>query len=239
MACPDFDLAPLVSFPPKVFSPTDYNAADAFILTLALAFNDMKGVQWMIVQLDNCKPDEEKIDPEVGQWNGMKAQATRLTLLILHELLNAIQTAENEHAFDDECFAEALTRINEQHRARWGELISLSDHKPSESEVRKYIELVRHNFAAHYYQPKALFKGYQSFFFERATDQFNETALASFGRRIEATRFYFADAAAQRGQQLLDPSDAFIREVHSYVVAMFNALRFLIELYLTVKLERL
>ena len=68
--CPDFDLAPLERFPPEVFASKDYNPVDAFILTLALAFNDMKGVQWFIVQLDKCKPEETGIGPKVGEWYG-------------------------------------------------------------------------------------------------------------------------------------------------------------------------
>jgi hypothetical protein len=214
-----------------------HNAADAFVLALALAFNDMKGVQWMILQLDKCKPDEERIDPGFGQWTGMKLQGTRLSLLILHELLKAIKTAQDEHVFDDGNFSETLRRLDGRYRANWEELVGLSNSGHGDSEVRKYIERVRHNFAAHYYQPTALLNGYQGFFFEQQGNMFNEHAFASFGPRIEATRFYFADAAVQKGQMLLDPSDMLVVEVRAYVVTMFQALRFLIETYLTVKLE--
>ena len=237
--CPDFDLAPLERFPPEVFASKDYNPVDAFILTLALAFNDMKGVQWFIVQLDKCKPEETGIGPKVGEWYGMKLQATRLTLLVLHELLIAIKTATADRVLDDECFAESLSRLGRRSSRGWAELISLSKDTPGDSEVRKYIERVRHNFAAHYYQPKALFQGYQRFFFERATDQFNENALVSLGAKVGSTRFYFADAAVQTGQKLLDRSDELLKEVHNYVLTMFQALRNLIEAYLTVKAELL
>lgn len=236
--CPDFDLAPLVAFPPEVFgSSNSHNAADAFILSLALAFNDMKGVQWTIVQLDKCRPKVSGPSPEMGQWAGMKLQMTRLTMLILHEILNAIESAATD-VFDDECFATALSGLNRRYRSDWHELVALAHHAGEESPVRNYIERVRHNFAAHYYQPKALLKGYQQYFFERAQDELNAHAYASFGDRIEATRFYFADAAAQMGQKMLDPSDALAGEFRSYVLTMFTALRFLIEAYLRLKTDR-
>jgi hypothetical protein len=179
--CPDFDLAPLVEFPPSVLAQQGYHAADAFVLT-----------------------------PE----------------------------AEVEHAFEDPTFATALSRLDEVHPQNWNDLRSLAANSPGDSSIRKYITLVRNNFGAHYYQPKALLKGYQGFFFE-APNEFNAAALASFGRKVEATRFYFADAAAQMGQKLASNSDDRVAEIRACVLTMFNALRFVIESYLTVKKENL
>lgn len=235
--CPDFELAPLVPFPPEVFA-REFHAADAFVLALALAFNDMKGVQWLIVQLDKCKP-EPKVDPASGQWQGMRLQTTRLTLLVLHEVLKAIETADHDHILEDADFTEALKRINIRYRDDWNELLALAKDAPSSSPMRKYITRVRHTFAAHYYQPSALWAGYQEFFFEQPRNAFNAAALASFGTRVEATRFYFADAAAQMGQALLDPSDDLVKQMRNYVLRMFQGLRFLIEAYLVLKRDRL
>ena len=96
---------------------------------------------------------------------------------------------------------------------------------------------MRHNFAAHYYQPKELLKGYRNFFFDRSPDEFNTRALVSFGDEVKGTRFYFADAAVQMAQSLIDPSDARVKEVDVYTLCMFRGLRFLIEEYLNLKNE--
>jgi hypothetical protein len=237
--CPDFDLAPLIEFPPTVFSREGSAAADAFVLALALAFNDMKGVQWLIRQLEKCKPNESSVTAKVGQWNGMRIQTTRLTLLILHELLKAIHIADRDGVLGDADFVEAVRRLQEINKKDWADLIALAREAPGDSAVRRYIERMRHNFAAHYYQPSSLIGGYRQFFFENERESFNEHALVSFGDSVENTRFYFADAAVQMGQKLLDPSDAQITEVHSYTLSMFQGLRFLIENYLSIKQARL
>ena len=49
--CPDFDLAPLEAFP-KVALLAGRNTPDSFVLVLSLAFNDLKGLIWIIEQLN-------------------------------------------------------------------------------------------------------------------------------------------------------------------------------------------
>jgi hypothetical protein len=234
--CPDFDLAPFVEYSPHVFSQT-HNDTDAFILAMALAFNDMKGLHWVFRQLNKCKPETTSKNPEVGQWAGMGLQFSRLSMLVLHELLKAIVTAKQAEVFDDEHFSKAVERLDQTSRHDWSELVALASETPSGDPVREYIMRVRDNFSAHYYQPKALLRGYRKVFFEEQRTEFNEHALASFGDEVEATRFYFADAAAQRGQQLLDPRDAFVQQVDVYIIRMFQVLRFLVQAYLDLKSE--
>jgi hypothetical protein len=93
--CPDFDLAPLERFDPGLLL-SGKNSTDAFVLMLALAFNDLKDENWTRQQLDNCTPDDmTKIDATVGQWQGMRIQFTRHVLAILHELLIAIEAGDH------------------------------------------------------------------------------------------------------------------------------------------------
>ena len=231
--CPDFELAPLRAYPPEVLA-ADSDGAEGLVLSLALAFNDMKGIQWWTYQLGKCEP-KPGVDPEAGQWLGMRLQTTRLTLLILHEALKAIKTAQGTGVLDAQLFQQALSGLDRRQLASWQELLELANDKPNDSPIRQYIERVRHNFSAHYYQPDALVKGYRSFFIDREPGPFNECAYASFGDKIENTRFYFADAAVQSGQRLLDPKDELLGQVRSYVLQMFQALRFLIETYLDLK----
>lgn len=236
--CPDFDLAPLERFPPEVLGHTGDDDVDAFILSLALAFNDMKGVQWMMIQLDNCTPsDQTKPTAEFGQWAGMRLQATRLTVLTLHEVLVAIEAAQDQKLLDRPRFVEAVARLGRPSRADWQELLALANTEKGDP-LRNYIIRVRNNLSAHYYQPKELLRGYRTFF-EAERTVFNEHALASFGIRVEHTRFYFADAAAQAGQALLDEKNALFNEVRPYVLGMFGAIRFLIEKYLALRTTEL
>ncbi len=139
----------------------------------------------------------------------------------------------------DTDFAAAVKRLGTQSAEDWKELVNLANDVPSNSPLRKYIDYVRHTFAAHYYQPKALLRGYKTFFFERIANPFNENALVSLGDRVEETRFYFADAAVLTGQKLLDPDDELVGELSKYVLRMFQALRFLIGNYIDIKRETL
>jgi len=158
----------------------------------------------------------------------------------IHELLVAIETARKDRVLDDPAIVAALDKIPSSERARWAELVELAGAKPGEgSPLRSYIVQVRNNLAAHYYQPKPLFVGYQKFFFVRDRDQFNESGMASVGDHLRATRFYFADAAAQMSQLERDPDDTLVKELHQYVLAMFSALRFLIEAYMVLKQDQL
>src|SRR5687767_1084243 len=87
--CPDFDLAPLTELSPQVFRQNGHSDVDAFVLALALAYNDLKDINWMAEQLSKCKP-AQAVSPEVGQWSGMNIFTNRLTLALLNELLQAI-----------------------------------------------------------------------------------------------------------------------------------------------------
>ena len=142
--CPDFDLAPVVECSPQVFSET-HDDTDAFILAMALAFNDMKGVHWLIRQLDKCKPETKGKESEVGQWYGMRLQTSRLSLLILHELLIAISTAEQNRVFSNDHYLEAVRRLGRKSRKDWKELVALARATENTDPIRNYIMRVRHN----------------------------------------------------------------------------------------------
>ncbi len=50
--CPDFELAPLEKFDPRIFTPrNDFERRlKPFMLSLALLFNDFKGFEWWLLQ---------------------------------------------------------------------------------------------------------------------------------------------------------------------------------------------
>jgi hypothetical protein len=52
--CSDFDLPPLQVFEPELLLGGK-NSADALILLLAVAYNDLKDEMWVLQQLKECK----------------------------------------------------------------------------------------------------------------------------------------------------------------------------------------
>ncbi len=232
---PDFDLAPMVKYSPRVLEgPKD--GPDAFMLSLSLAFNDMKGVHWVIRQLNKYEAQQSTdLDASAGQCRGMLLQFHRLSMLVLHEVLTAIRTAESEGILDTDDWSEAVNRLDAKSKRDWKDLVELAHTTASQDPVRNYICQSRNNLAAHYYQPASLSKGYRHFFVETPPSEFNEYALASLGSEVEETRFYFADAAAQMAQKLINPDNALSNEVYSYTLRMFQSLRFLIEGYLRLR----
>src|SRR5437016_7670193 len=109
--CPDFDLAELEGFDSRVLLNGE-NSADAFVVALAVAFNDLKDENWFRQRLEECKPKEPKIEPESGQWWGMAIHFTRHVAGILHELMEAIRAARSAGVLDEPTFVKALERCS-------------------------------------------------------------------------------------------------------------------------------
>lgn len=57
MDCPDFNLAELTPLDPRVFMSGD-DGVDGFVLSIALAYNDIKGIDWLGQQMENCRPTD-------------------------------------------------------------------------------------------------------------------------------------------------------------------------------------
>jgi len=65
-----FNLADLKDFDPVLLVTGD-EAVDGFVLSLALAYNDVKTMQWMNFMLDCNRPTPaDAITAVSGQWNG-------------------------------------------------------------------------------------------------------------------------------------------------------------------------
>ena len=145
--CPDFDLDP-----PEPFNPAlllgGKNSADAFVLVLALAFNDLKDANWVRQQLDHCTPDDiNKIDATVGQWQEMRIRFTRHVMGILHELLIAIESASRAGLLQDSVFQKALLRCQRATRDAWTALVDSATNQRGTSDLRQYLHDVRNRAA--------------------------------------------------------------------------------------------
>jgi hypothetical protein len=237
-ACPNFDLDPLESFDPSLLLGGK-NSADAFVLLLALAFNDLKDANWTMQQLDKCKPDDVgQIDATIGQWHGMRIRFTRQVLGILNELLVAINSADRAGLLGDEHFDKAVGRCGPETQRAWSELVATATDQPSSSypELRPYLDEVR-NRAAFHYDRTRLWQGYEHHFVRFPQSGHNERAYMSLGMKMEGTRFYFADAAVHFAYALSDLPGARIKETDEMVLAMGKALRNIVETYIRVRAE--
>lgn len=196
---PDFDLAPLTSYPPEVFRSNE-PPVDEFVLSLALAYNDLKSIEWVIQQMKRARR-KAAIDAVTGQLLGMGIWGSRMTLGLIHELLKAIDVATKAGVLDNRAFTETVASIAPRARSAWSLLVAVAtsaDSREMTAKLRRYLVQVRNNAAFHYYQPTELHRGYKEHFFVRPRDEFNRSAFASIGENMERTRFYFADAAISR-----------------------------------------
>lgn len=195
--CPDFELAPLTKWSPKILPEKGKDPPGALSLALSIAFNDFKDIQWVNHQLRKCRP-ERAISAERGQWMGMVQFINRRLAALMFELLEALARAGQEGVLDGEEWREALDAMPEGHREYWQLVIdaALAKEDADATGLRTALMLVRHNAANHYCQDKALLDAYRQHFYEQAPNPANSDAFASLGSRLENTRFYFADAAA-------------------------------------------
>ena len=84
-------------------------------------------------------------------------------------------------------------------------------------------------------------KGYEGFFDQKKVTERNRVAMSSIGTTLEATRFYFADAAVQQaytkdvdpGGDLFHLSNRFLKTV------LHVALRGFVEAYLVIRANQL
>lgn len=232
--CPDFDLAPLTDFPPEVFGTIGDDDVDAFVLSLAFAYNDLKDFEWVAEQLKKCKPQRQEVSTHNGQWAGMTSFVNRHLLAHLHELLQAIETAHNNGLLEHAYFTKCVELLPRDAAESWASLVAVVRNQEAADPFRKFLLIVRNNLVSHFYQPGLLLKAYRRFFFEREPDQFNARAYASLGRNLEASRFYFADAApVEYYKHMVDPS--LFDEAGRRVNEVNAALRFLVQAYLELK----
>jgi hypothetical protein len=231
--CHDFDLAPLRSFPTEVLLG-GRNSADAFVLVLATAFNDLKGLMWWIQQLQNCRPEAFQVDPYTGQWQGMHVQCKRYIAAILYELLVAIDAANEAHLLDDLTFKDCIERSGPDAKRPWADLVAVAIAGKDDSALRKVLHTAR-NRAAFHYDRTRLWGAYEAYFVKSQRTPYNEAPLVSLGDKMERTRFYVADAAADHASGFYDEDPLRFDEVNQHVKGMNQALRMIVEQYLLLR----
>jgi hypothetical protein len=241
--CPDFSLAPLKEYPRELLVPEpgaeekgDRERLKRLALTLALAFNDAKDLSWFFCQLSYGQPQEKKVSPYVGQWYGMRGFVLRTLIGFVGELVRALEK-NRDLLSSSECKA-AVDRVPSEYRWAWDGLLEmLGDDAETRAPVVKLVVRLRSRLAFHYAadDPRddnmcRLAKAYEEKF-RNPVDETGKAAYASLGDRMEASRFYFADAPVLVviEQEMKNAGVPKVEDVFEFFRQVNYALRFVVE----------
>lgn len=196
-------LAPLESFDSGAFlgsAEVPQSVCD-LVLSLTLAYNDLRDVIFARLLLSNVRPEQTGVSPERGQYNGLVIGTVRLQVGRVHELLKLIakSKAEIEHPF----FIGVVRKLSRAGREAWSALTTVAQEttlkdKSTESPMVKALRFVRNKVSFHY-DSENIRLGYEHMFVHPAE---RKEPLVSRGASFKRSRFYFVDAAVE----------AFIRE---------------------------
>jgi hypothetical protein len=233
-----FRLAPLQSFDPDVLL-TGNDELDGFIVGLAVAYNDLKGVHWMNYMLENHQPtDAKEISPEAGQWNGMRVGASRWLMALSHEILHAVARASELNTLKRPEVLQALRIMARPHQEQWKRLVRIAIGKERAlGPLREYLSGVRNTGAFHFSYTANFLRGYRAHFVEDAKSPHNERAYVSIGDSVAGTRFFFADAAALRMYAGDEDLGKLFRESEDLVDEMHVPLKAFLHAYIKNRIE--
>lgn len=190
-------LADLETFDHRAFVAEDKPTQQCcdFVLALALAFNDIKGLLLGDHLLIGQVP-ADRVTPtrELGAFAGSHLHFIRVLLGVVRELLFLVK---NERAARDHpLFQTVIKKLPKATRQAWAKVITASDAEASSDADIRFLVTAR-NTVSYHYGSKAIGRGYRRAF--KDTDQ---QIFVSRGPNISATRFYFADRAAESYLQL-------------------------------------
>ncbi|RYZ74566.1 MAG: hypothetical protein EOP09_00260 [Proteobacteria bacterium] len=194
-------LAELTEFDPRVFLPNDIAEKEvaAVVLMLAHIFNDFKTYLWMYELIKTEAPKGRfKRTPEWGECHGKVIHIQRVVFSMIHEVLMLIDAEKK--TIESSRFNELISKCSVETRKHWNGLVAVGLNRSNE-DVRgskkflSALERIRSNTTYHYDQPKDLRNGFKAAF--EPIHEIRGLPCSSLGSRMETSRFYFADAAAQ------------------------------------------
>lgn len=237
--CADFDdLASLDTLDRDILHSVDPKKTklNTFILSLALIFNDLKGLLWVHGRLEEGKPKDKKPTPYMGQWGGMNIQYWRLACGVLRELLIAID--KNVTVIQHEDFILCLKKQDKIVMRAWKNLVDVSaGHKKPGTSLGHFLLMIRNNLSFHYFQSEMLMMGYEKWREKEVLG--SEAAYMSRGRNMSESRFYFADAASETCfLDELNKNKMNFSNVSEFVKQVNNALRFIVAAYMLLEQKK-
>jgi hypothetical protein len=203
------ELAPARDYDPVILLPATGDAPEIlatkeFVLLLGLAYNDIKALCWVDDQLRKGAPDWEgppTADPYAGNWMGTLKTFDRLSSGVLTETYYLLRKYAALGVFTTPLFDRAFRRMDQRYRDFWKEFLHDAEH-PRAERFRTFHESLRNAVGFHYSMAgKAMTEGYRAHVEMKPGDPKCDRAWASFGKNMESSRFYFADAAAIQVQE--------------------------------------
>lgn len=180
-----------------------------FLLTLALVFNDLKGILIIndsMVEVYGSPSIPMKVSGHSGEQQGIILQLFKLLLATLHEALVFIY--ESADVYKSEDMQRLLRSTSRKTQLVWEILNKIAHKEPVEDkrftelgELTIILREARNNVGFHYQTRRRLIDGYRKFFFEGIPDipaGAKEWAYRSTEKsRFDTSRYYYADAALQ------------------------------------------
>jgi len=185
-------LAPLEYFEPGAFRPDRGMRKEVcnFVLALAWVHGEIMDLFLAHKLLSEVRPHEQDKDtPRWGHWGGMVLHLLRIQAAVIHEFLYLIQ--KNKGVLDDPGFHEVLDSVSHTARKHWQAIVSVAIGRPSRTPLAKALVIIRNKVGFHYDAEK-IGLAYQAFVAKSSADP----PVLSRGPTLGASRFYFADAAA-------------------------------------------
>ncbi|OGS08036.1 MAG: hypothetical protein A2270_03045 [Elusimicrobia bacterium RIFOXYA12_FULL_51_18] len=189
---------------PNIFDPTIFLSAKSdeqkvcgFVLMLSLVHNDLHDLLWAFALHHKNPPSTPKgFTAEWGNYNGLQSHILRLILANFRETLYFIKGHERE--INHPMFQDAIRHLSKQDKECWGDLVAAAsgNTEGAQTKFRNFLNTIRNKIASHYAGLDEIAQGYRHKFFDEQGKKCME-AFISRGDSMSATRFYFADAAAQ------------------------------------------
>lgn len=226
-------LGPLEYFEAAAFRPGPEMSQGVcdFVLALAWVHGEIMDLFLAHQLLGEVKPNEQTKDtPRWGHWAGVMLHLLRIQAGVIHEFLYLIQ--RNQSALKDPGFRKVLDGLPLIAANHWEAIVSAAIGRRSRDPLAKALLMIRNKVAFHYDAEK-IGAAYRDFFAKNAA----EPSIFSKGPTLGASRFYFADAAAdyfllstddtkEAKRALLDPKlMEGIAAVLFYIVTKFVEIR--------------
>ncbi len=237
-----FELAPALAVEPSAIVRDGSDAVGALILSLAMVFNDLKGLviasSFLREARERARSEEEK-----GQVSGMVLQNARWAMGLTRELLALLE--QRLEVIDSEEFQAVVASMPEASRSVWATLVSVArGDAGGDRELRAALAGAREGVAFSYgASGEQLARGFETAFPTASSRPDLAVGRPAFsdGKDLEGSRFYFADAAVKAATTpLASASFAEISGRTSAIGAMAHlAIKPLVIAHITRRAERI
>lgn len=194
--------------PEEIVSSDDEKFRE-YLLTLALIFNDIKGLLYLhdtVQDVFDVKASKGEISGNAGEQFGILEQVTKLLFATVREVLVFLD--ESSDVSDSERMQRLIAQTSGKTRLVWDVLARVARNEPVDdprfseySELSDFLCRIRNNVGFHYQTRKQLISGFRKFFFNGIDGISEESRVwayrSSESSAFDASRYYYADAALQ------------------------------------------